>query len=82
MQVGCEYISILIDGPVLDNSLPGFPDHQNLAKPAVKKIDLQIERPSLHVFIKAVEIGVRFNILKMRLPIKMLGKQLRQGSLP
>ena len=43
MQVGCKNISILIDGPVLDDSLSALAYFNDLPESAVQEIYLQVK---------------------------------------
>jgi hypothetical protein len=54
MKIRCKDIGIFIDGSVLYNSFVRFPDFQYLGKAGIKKIDLEVKRPALHVFIKVI----------------------------
>jgi len=73
VEVRCEDIGILIDGPVLDDIFARLADLDDLAEPAVQKIDLQVERPALHVLVKVIEIGIIIHVFILGFPGIMLG---------
>ena len=75
-------MGILIDGTVLDDILATIADVHHLTETAVEEENLDIERPSLHILVKAVEIGIVFHLLIMRFPVEMLGQKPREGRLP
>jgi hypothetical protein len=54
VEVRSEDIGVFIYGAILYDSFATFTDPDDLPEPAVQKIDLQVERPSLHIFIEAI----------------------------
>jgi hypothetical protein len=51
-----------------------FFDFLDLRKAAIEVIDLQVERPTLHVVVEIVEIGVLIHVFKMGVPVVMFGE--------
>ena len=58
VQVGSEYVSVLIYGPILNHRFSAFTDETNLVETTVKEIDLQVERPPGHVGIEIPQVGI------------------------
>lgn len=75
MQVGCEYVCVLVDGAVLYYLIAGTANLHNLVETAIEEVYLQVETPSLHVFIKIIQIRIIIHIFKMGLPAIMLRKE-------
>jgi hypothetical protein len=48
-----------------------FFDFLDLRKAAIEVIDLQIERPTLHVVVEIVEIGVLIDVFEVGVPVVM-----------
>lgn len=76
VKVGRKNEGIFVDGAVLDNSMRRFFDFLDLRKAAIEVIDLQVERPTLHVVVEIVEIGVLIHVFKMGVPVVMFGEQV------
>ena len=82
VQVRREDIGILIQRPVLDDVLALLPDVQQLTRPGMKIVNLDIERPAPHILIKTVDIRIRLRRLIDRPVPVMTGQQLSQCGLP
>ena len=78
VEVFCEDIGIFINGSVLNNRLIAFADLAHLAEPAVEKINLQVESPPGHVFVKIAEVRILFHRFVQRSPAIMPGELLSQ----
>ena len=74
MQVGRKNKGIFVDGAVLDNGVCRFFDFLYLRKTAIEVIDLQIKRPTLHVVVEIVEVGVLVDVFEMGVPVVMFGE--------
>ena len=70
---------ILINGTILDNNFWTFPDVKDLFQSGIEKVDLQIEGPPGHVFIKIIQIGVVLYVFIDWVPIVMLSQFFGQG---
>jgi hypothetical protein len=81
MEVGCEDVGILIDCPILYHGLLSLKDIENLLISVVKKVNLQVEGPSLHVMIEILQIGVVFRAFEMGFPLEVPGQLSTQGGL-
>lgn len=81
MEVGRKDIGIFIQGAVLDDVGVGFPDVDELFEAGVEKINLKIEGPAAHVFVKTVDVRVVVGWLKYW-PITVVScQQFCQGCL-
>lgn len=58
MQVGRKDVCIFINGSILNNGFIAFADLPHLIKPAVQKINLEMECPARHVIIKIAQIWI------------------------
>jgi hypothetical protein len=80
MQVRGKNIGIFIDGAVLDDATFAAANLKDIVEAVVEEIDLQVERPTLHVFIEIVYVGIFFNIFEVWLPIEMVGEEFGKGG--
>ena len=81
MQVWCEYLCILKDGAVLYDYVVGLGNLHHLFETAVEEIDLQVERPPLHVAVEVGKIWVVVNRLEAWCPSVSSGQQLGKCGL-
>jgi hypothetical protein len=82
VKIGSEDVGILIDCAVLNNRLFAFADLSNLIKPVIKKIDLEVKGPPLHVIVEITEIRIMIYGLIQGHPTIMFGQLLDQGGFP
>src|SRR5688500_16472000 len=75
MKIRRKNMRIFIDGPVLNNSFSSTLYIQKLVQAAIKKVNLQIEAPPGHIFIKVEQVRVMVNIFKLGNPFIMFTKQ-------
>ena len=80
MKVRCKDVSIFINGSVLNHLFTTFVDVVYLTKSTVQEIDLQVERPTLHVFIKVVKIRIIVGIFEVGCPVVVFRQQLCEGG--
>ena len=76
MQVGRKDPGILIDGPVLDYDVLLLGDFNHVLEALVEEINLEIERPPLHIFVEISEIGIKIHGLELGGPAIMGGQHL------
>ena len=76
MQVGGEDAGIFKDGAVLNDGFVGSGNLHHVAKALVQEVNLQVERPSAHVFIVVSQVGIVVNGLEVGSPSVALGKHL------
>lgn len=82
VQIRRKNIRILINCAVLHHRRIALQNPQNLLVPIIQKINLQIERPPLHIMIKITQIRIIVCRLIMRLPTKVPTQPLAQRRLP
>jgi hypothetical protein len=80
VKVRCKNVCILINGAVLDNRFARFPYIDDLIEAAVKEIDLQVEGPSLHIFIEIVQVWIIVNVFKMGIPAVVFCQEISKGG--
>jgi hypothetical protein len=73
MQIGRKNVGILINGPVLDDVFPAFPDLQHLAETRVQEIYLEVKAPAFHLMVKIIKVRIVDYVFKMWLPLELLG---------
>ena len=73
MQIGGKNMGVLVNRSVLHRVMV-FGEHLTVLSVAgIQEINLQVEGPTLHVFVEVVEVGILIDLFKMRLPSIMLG---------
>ncbi|MNY56655.1 hypothetical protein D3C86_1927600 [compost metagenome] len=55
---------------------------EQLLQPAVQKVDLQVERPSLHIIVEVAQVRIIVYRFKLRYPFIMFSQHLGQGCFP
>ena len=78
MKVRCEDVCVFVNGAILDHISSALANVVYLLKTTVKKEDLQVERPTLHVLVKIKEVWIIVHFFLLHVPSVMLGKQLSQ----
>ena len=58
VEIGCKDTGILEDGAVLDDGVGTLGNLDHLLEALVEEVDLQVERPPLHVGIEVLQVGV------------------------
>ena len=81
MEVGSKNIGILKYRPVLDDGFVPIADLEDLLVSAVKKVDLQVKGPSVHIIIEITEIWIVGCVLIVHFPAEMLSQAGGEGSL-
>ena len=81
MQVGRENARVLEDGTVLYDSVVALGNLYNLLEAFVEKVNLQVERPSVHVFVEVVEIRIVVHWLKFGYPAITFGQKFGERGL-
>lgn len=81
VEVGSEDACVLEDRAVLDDGLLRLGDGHDIAKPLVEEIDLEIERPPLHVSIVVFEVRIVVHGLVVGSPSVAFGQQSGEGGL-
>ena len=66
---------ILVDGSILDDLLATLLELSKLGKSGSQEKHLQVERPTLHVFVEIVKVWIVVHLLKVRLVAVVLGKE-------
>jgi len=79
MEVSRKNLGVFVDRPVLYDALRTFHNALMVVKPLREKIDLEIERPAVHVFIKIGKVGVVFDRFVERFPAVMLAEHPGEG---
>ena len=74
VQVGGKDVGIFVYRAVLYNYIVAPADLNYVAEALVQEIDLQVERPSLHILVKICEIGVVVNWFKAGSPFEVLAE--------
>ena len=74
-------VDALEDGTVLNNSVTGLLNGDEIAKALFQKIHFEVERPPLDVIIVVLQLGVIVDRLKACLPPIMTGKHAGEGRL-
>ena len=74
MQVGSENVGIFVQGAVLDDILAFLMGVEKLACASVQIVNLDVERPTTHILVKTVDIGIRFGGLVYG-PIAIMASQ-------
>ena len=80
MQVAGEYVGVFVDGSVLDDVTFRLFYLETLFHPAAQKIDLEVERPAVHVFVEVGYVGVA-RLLEKGGAAEPVGKHLGQRGL-
>ena len=80
MEVWGKNIGILINRTILNDRFARFSDLKDLVKPGIEELDLKVERPTLHICIKIVQVRIIIDILIMRFPHEMFAKYAGQSS--
>ena len=78
LQVGREDVGVLVDGSVLDDGLALLLHLNQLREAASKEVHLQVERPTGHVLVEIVEVGVVVHFFKVGSVAVVLGQQRGQ----
>jgi hypothetical protein len=81
MEVGREDISIFIKGAVLNDIGSLFLDVEELAGASMEVVNLDIERPTAHILIETVDIGIRLCRLENRAIAIVACQYLRESGL-
>lgn len=81
VKIRCEYIGIFINSPVLYRWTVTGLNFDDLLKPGIQKVYLQVEGPTLHVKIKIVEIRIGRSVFIMNIPAIMSAQCAGQACL-
>ena len=68
-------MNTLVDGTILNNSMVGLGDVDEIAESLLEEIHLHIERPTVNIAVVILEIRVTINRLKPWLPAIMFGQK-------
>ena len=82
MQVRSEDSRVFEDGTILDDGFFATRNGHYILESLVEKVDLQIERPALHIFIEVFEIGVEVYRFEEGRPSVVLGKHFGECGFP
>ena len=82
MQVGGEDACVFKNGTILNDGFFAPRNGHHILKSLVEKVDLQIERPALHIFIEVFEIGVEVYGFEEGRPSVVLGKHFGECGFP
>ena len=81
VEIGGKDASVLKDGAVLDDGVAASTDGHNVFETLVEKIDLQVERPSVHVLIEVFKIRIEVYRFEEGRPVVVLGEHFGQRGL-
>ena len=82
VQVRGKDVCVFIDSSVLNDNSFAFLDVDDLLETVIEEIYLQVKRPTGHILIEVVEIGVVFYILIPGFPVIMASQQISEGGFP
>lgn len=81
-QILREYFCILIDGPVLDDGFRGFGNQLLVTESMRQEIDLEMERPPMHVSVEIGQIRIVFHGFEVRFPMVSFGEKSCERGFP
>ena len=81
VEISGEDMRVFVNRTVLNNRFLAVPDFPDLIKPAVEKVNLKMERPSRHVFVKILEVRIVVDRFIQRHPPVVPGKLFHQRGL-
>ena len=81
MQIGGKDACVLVNGPVLNDSLIAFGYLNYILEPLVEKIYLEVKRPSGHVLIEIRQIRIEVHRLETGSPPVMFRQHACQRGL-
>ena len=81
VQIGSKDAGILEDGAVLNDVVLRLGDFHNVAEAFVEEIYLQVERPSCHIGVVVLKIGIVIDRLEAWRPSVAFGEHLGQCGL-
>lgn len=79
VQVAGKNVSIFVNGPILNDRFFSTQDRQNLLVSAVQKVNLQVERPTVHVVVKINEVRVVVGGFIVDVPIETFAQLGTKG---
>jgi hypothetical protein len=74
VKVGSKDVGIFINGSVLDNCFSTSLYIEELVKPVVQKVDLEVEAPAGHVFVKIEQVWIMVNVFELWYPLIMFAE--------
>ena len=80
VQVRRKNVGIFVDGPVLHNGLITPVNAQYLCVTIMEEIDLQVERPALHIQVEIAEVGIIVRRLIMHFPTEVFAQLSAEGG--
>src|SRR5688500_8493456 len=80
MQVRRKNVCVFVNSSVLYNCLSTSLYVEQLVQAVIQKIDLQVEAPSWHVFIKIEQVRVMINVFELGYPLVVFAEQLGEGG--
>ena len=80
VQVGRKNVGVFVDGSVLNDRVVALQNIEHLLVAMVEKINLQVERPPLHVVVEVCEVGIVVSAFEVRLPVEMAGEFFTERS--
>ena len=78
MQVGREDAGVFVDTAVLHDDLVALADFYHVQEALVQEVNLDIERPALHIVVEVGKIGVVIDRFEFRGPFEVLHEHLGQ----